>query len=376
MKISTRTIQFYNDFKCLGENCPCTCCKGWLVPVDDEAYSKYLKLGGITGIKAFLSCRTKLGIRVFNKYMKECPFHMKNGLCELQSKYGEEYLCKVCKRYPRIIYNLGVGAHRILDLSCPEAAKLFIDNIEDISFYYDDIEINDELYGTNDDKQYFEFICELLDTLCEVISNSKCDIFEIYGYLLALSKEIQNVFIHEEKTTDAVLKAKELLTKIKPDECTKFVISAENIDRIMTGGYYHARLKRESEFLYSLCKLYFKHFDKMLVPEIDNIFSNMHKGINEGLFFDIQLFLKKHLIYIISESYMEVYEDYSFFRKIVMAIIRSQMLMMFIWLYSNDVKKITEKELCQILYSFHRRDGSNSGLFADFYNIIIENQKI
>jgi len=48
-----------------------------------------------------------------------CPF-LKGGLCEVQATLGEEWLCKNCATYPRVMAMVDGVLERSLDFSCPE----------------------------------------------------------------------------------------------------------------------------------------------------------------------------------------------------------------------------------------------------------------
>ena len=37
---------YYNEFKCIAENCPDTCCAGWQIVIDEESMKKQLEIAG------------------------------------------------------------------------------------------------------------------------------------------------------------------------------------------------------------------------------------------------------------------------------------------------------------------------------------------
>ena len=49
MKI--RTPAYYQNFRCIAGACPDTCCRGWAIVVDDEAWEKYQSLPGEIGAR-------------------------------------------------------------------------------------------------------------------------------------------------------------------------------------------------------------------------------------------------------------------------------------------------------------------------------------
>ena len=48
------------------------------------------------------------------------------GLCSLQSAFGEKALSKVCREFPRLSHDYGHYMELGLELSCPEAARLML----------------------------------------------------------------------------------------------------------------------------------------------------------------------------------------------------------------------------------------------------------
>ncbi len=97
------------DFKCVGPNCPDTCCAGWDINIDECTFNKYE------------NSNDELKDLVQNKYIKnikdndyfnygfmiikntnKCPFLNDNMLCDIHGNCGEENLSITCRRYPRV----------------------------------------------------------------------------------------------------------------------------------------------------------------------------------------------------------------------------------------------------------------------------------
>lgn len=410
---TARYINFYDDFSCLCGACPATCCKGWLIPVDDNTLEKYNHLQGIDYLKFKLSLREKSGIKCFNTNLTNCAFHDKDGLCSLQKKYGEGYLSEVCRIFPRTVYHVidsGTESNSstpcgsmFMELSCPKASELFVANINKMSVITAPHTIGGEIITTNDDYDYYRFLIKLNDELINII-NSNHTLHELYAFLNNLGHKLQNMFISEDsanvietveehllnhslfdfvsdnarsskRITDAngITHSSETFVNAKETSTTPtYYLDATTIDKIMTGGYYHKRVKGESELLYRLCRLYFKEFDKMKISDIDSLLKNLTSEIitDPSLNFAMDDFLKNHLWYTLSASFMEIFEDYSFQSKFLIAIIRNSMLSLFLYLYSKNIAPITADNLVTILYSFSRRGAGSDGLYADFARMI------
>jgi len=384
-----RYISFYDDFNCLMGSCPATCCKGWLIPVDDETLKKYESLKGIDYLKFKLSLREKSGIKCFNTNLKECIFHSKDGLCSLQKKYGVGHLSEVCRIFPRTDYNLldcSISGNlpcstQFLELSCPEAARLFVRNIGRMEIITSEHCVSGEISTTNDDFEYYSFLLALCDSINETIADTGHSIHEIYAFLLNLGRKIQNLFVRND-SSEAVKIIRDHLADGSlfdfalndSDAFNEYCLSAFLTDKIMTGGYYHRRVEGESELLYKLCRCYFTEFDKMKISDMDSLFENLTSEINvdPSISFTIDDFLRNHLWYTLSSSFAEIFEDYSFQNKFTMAMIRNHLLTVFLFLYSKHIAPLNEDRIVSVLYSFSRRGAGSDGLYADFVRLVNE----
>ena len=49
-----------------------------------------------------------------------------DGLCRIQAELGEDWLCQVCREFPRLRHDYGDFLELGLELSCPEAARMLL----------------------------------------------------------------------------------------------------------------------------------------------------------------------------------------------------------------------------------------------------------
>ena len=118
---------YYDQFHCIADRCPDSCCQEWDVQVDDASARRYLSLPGELGGQL----RRKLKQDEDGEYYLEitdrrCPMWRADGLCEIQAQLGEAGLCKVCHEFPRLRHDYGDFVELGLELSCPEAARLIL----------------------------------------------------------------------------------------------------------------------------------------------------------------------------------------------------------------------------------------------------------
>ncbi len=117
---------YYDDFRCIADRCPDSCCKEWEVQVDDRSAAYYLTLPGALGedLRRFL--RQEDGGYCMTITDSRCPMWRQDGLCRIQAELGEDALCQTCRDFPRLRHDYGDFQEWGLELSCPEAARLIL----------------------------------------------------------------------------------------------------------------------------------------------------------------------------------------------------------------------------------------------------------
>lgn len=121
---------YYNKFSCIADKCKDNCCIGWEIEIDDKTSEKYKK------VKGSLKERFANDIcnNVFILKNNRCPFLNGNNLCDIQAKLGGDYLCKVCRKYPRFTVEANGIEKKGLSLSCEEAARIIFTHGDKVTF--------------------------------------------------------------------------------------------------------------------------------------------------------------------------------------------------------------------------------------------------
>lgn len=154
-----RYLSGYDSFICAADKCPDTCCGGWEIEIDEDSIELYKSLKE-NGEKIFAQ-NVDFENEIFNlKPNGECSCLLPDGLCALQKKYGEEYLCHTCDSYPRHVEEFPNVREYIISVSCPIGAKNLLFDEKEISF----TENNDT---EEDEYEYEDFNYELYDTLVD-----------------------------------------------------------------------------------------------------------------------------------------------------------------------------------------------------------------
>lgn len=122
----------FDKFKCVAGDCPMSCCKGWQIVIDDESLLEYSRTEDDFTERLVNSIDWEEG--VFEQCNGDCMMLNKDGLCDLIIARGEEALCETCTKYPRHMEEYEGIREYSLSLSCPEAARIILENENKIDF--------------------------------------------------------------------------------------------------------------------------------------------------------------------------------------------------------------------------------------------------
>ena len=165
----TKTSNF-DKFICIADKCPCSCCKGWQIVIDDEKLSEYVQLSepDKTSSLGTIAPRLYNGIDwdegCFKQFDGRCAMLGDDEFCDLQREAGEEMLCQTCRQYPRHMEEFKDVREWSLSLSCPEVARIILSNTDRLEF------IVSNTSDSDDEEDYEDFDYELYDNLLEVRS--------------------------------------------------------------------------------------------------------------------------------------------------------------------------------------------------------------
>jgi lysine-N-methylase len=181
----SQTIKTLYPFHCIAADCEDTCCRGWQVVVDREAYASYIncrnpELGALLR-KAFIvneGGTSEADYARIDMNGGACPL-LEGGLCKIQALYGQDFLMRTCRFFPGCYNRVDGVLEKTLDLACPEAARIVLFSNRPVRFHNkasDEKEIAaigevPELYtageGSNKPYQYFFEIREFMLALIQ-----------------------------------------------------------------------------------------------------------------------------------------------------------------------------------------------------------------
>jgi lysine-N-methylase len=123
-------LSFYDEFNCIADKCPMTCCMQWKIAVDDTTYEEWKSVAADEQLEGRLGDYVTYidSDRVIKlKENKKCPFLDKAGLCSLVLKYGEEILSDTCDTFPRQIHEFAGRTEYALVSCCPAVVDFLKD---------------------------------------------------------------------------------------------------------------------------------------------------------------------------------------------------------------------------------------------------------
>ena len=123
-----RYPSYYDQFSCIADRCPDSCCHEWEVQVDPESAARYRSMEGPLGDALRQRLYDEDGETYLRNENGRCPMWRSDGLCRIQAELGHDALCTVCQQFPRLRHDYGDFVELGLELSCPEAARLILES--------------------------------------------------------------------------------------------------------------------------------------------------------------------------------------------------------------------------------------------------------
>lgn len=184
---------YFDRFRCLAGHCPDSCCQEWEVQVDGDAAAIYRQLPGALGDDLRRCLRDENEETYMTISDGRCPMWRADGLCRIQAELGEAALCKTCREFPRLTHDYGDFVELGLELSCPEAARLILNEPA--------VLVTDELPGSGEaeyDAEAMEALKASRARALELLSNTGWAIGETLALLLLYGCQAQGELDGEE----------------------------------------------------------------------------------------------------------------------------------------------------------------------------------
>lgn len=376
---------YYDDFKCIANDCIDSCCIGWQINIDENTYKKYKKVkGGFgkelnNGINRIRSKSSKLEYGKMKLKDKRCSMLNEDNLCNVYINLGESYLCNTCKIYPRNINKYGEIYERNLNMSCPEVARYLVSFKNNFSFNMNEEDLSDLDKQYIVDKSYDEKLYNILwdsrRLAMEIIQFKEIEIWKRIIFLKILTDKVQKLIDEENyENYEKVLKSfrNEIpniniinsLDKIKlvPKVKINFIKSVVDISE---------KVSRNKIKYNNLLEQYKKLFENDIDSNFENVIKKeyeFNKYLNNE-----EYIMQNLLIYLIDKYFMRALHTKDLNKEINNVIISYAMIkMLLLGQYDVNENKLKEDDFVEVFYVFSRVIEHNKIFLDKIYEAIKE----
>ena len=187
MKLTTPT--HYHKFHCLAAACPDSCCKEWAVQVDERAAVLYRALPGELGDRLRQVMQEEDGDTILALEPDgRCPMWRDDGLCRIHAQLGEAALCDTCRDFPRLRHDYGDFAELGLELSCPEAARLILNERK---YEAATTQVPGDAVPEYD-TEAMEILLRSREEILRFLEDTQCSVGQALAVLLLYGYDVQN----------------------------------------------------------------------------------------------------------------------------------------------------------------------------------------
>ena len=365
-------ITWFKDFECLCGQCPYTCCSGWVIPLEERDIARFKKERGLTGFRLFLETRGFLSDR-FNSGSGKCTFCGADGLCKLQKEKGHDFIPWTCQSYPRFYRNFGDFEECCLDLSCPEAVRLMIENNGSCEMTESEADPVTQPCATNDDRQYFDYLLAQRSLLLGAVREHFVkDPGGICDALFAFAKKLQDHYMTgsssiPELSFDSFYPADPADNNSGKSMSACFPLSPDVLTAILSSGLDHRRLKTINPGLHRMfneakreLRTYNKGKETGTWAECVNEYFELHPKVLSILGY--------YLEYYLFQYFMRTFETYSFRRQIALGLCHLSMVLLLI-MTGDNASSPTDGYIAETISVYNRRAYFNDNILDEMYRI-------
>ena len=352
MKI--RVPEYFKDFKCIASKCEDTCCAGWGIVIDDVTYDRYKNVQGKFGERLRSEIVHEAGENIFVLKGNNCPFLNKEKTCDIYINIGEENLCYTCQQYPRYTEEFGSLREIGISLSCPEAARIMLNNDKKVTF---ELSENEEVVSSYNDinAQLFIELLQSRNIVMDMLQDRNIDLRKRVALALLFVDEIQ------EKIDESEIKE---IKSVREKYSDKFFLE-ELLEKL-------EEYKDNEGIKYDNIQEYFNVF-----RDLKHITPNDPLGLNDALRYfwqadeDEELYILKHkqfveyyedkiykfeniLVYFVFRYFMKAVFDYDALAKIKTAIISYMMIRELAVVRYIENNEFTDEDMVDIAHTYSK----------------------
>lgn len=349
-----RVPDYLKEFKCIASQCEDTCCAGWEIVIDEEAYKKYERAQGGFGQRLRNEIVHRKDEKIFTLKGDNCAFLNENKMCDIYSNLGEDSLCYTCKMYPRHIEEFGNLREIGISLSCPEAARLILRHNKKVEFEV--IEIEEDITAYNDiDALLFMNLLQCRRVIFHLLQNRNIKLEHRISIVLKFADEVQQRIDKEN-----LMGIKPVMEKYLDKDFIKDFIS--ELDEYKDRGV--AKYHNMEQFFKVFKEL--KHInpnDPLSLEEVlkyfwqsnseEQFYLDKHKGFNDYYEDNIYKF-ENFLVYFIFRYFMKAVFDYDVTSKVNTAVVSYLMIKELFVFKCTQKGKVSEEDAVDIMHMYSK----------------------
>ena len=346
--------EYFKDFKCIASKCEDTCCAGWGIVIDDVTYDRYKNVQGKFGERLRSEIVHEAGENIFVLKGNNCPFLNKEKTCDIYINIGEENLCYTCQQYPRYTEEFGSLREIGISLSCPEAARIMLNNDKKVTF---ELSENEEVVSSYNDinAQLFIELLQSRNIVMDMLQDRDIDLRKRVALALLFVDEIQ------EKIDESEIKE---IKSVREKYSDKLFLE-ELLEKL-------EEYKDNEGIKYDNIQEYFNVF-----RDLKHITPNDPLGLNDALRYfwqadeDEELYILKHkqfveyyedkiykfeniLVYFVFRYFMKAVFDYDALAKIKTAIISYMMIRELAVVRYIENNEFTDEDMVDIAHTYSK----------------------
>ena len=334
--VKTRALTLVKGFVCAAGKCPHNCCRGWQIPVDEKTEKNMREMPGLRGRHLSFLLTKFRDDTVIKKILGRCPFINSDRLCQFEANGETELMPLVCRIYPREGVRYDDLIEVTLELSCPVAARLFLQNSGRPSFM-DHSYIEPFFSISNDDSDFLSYLLSEREKILDFTWERALPLADTWKVLYSYISEVMSlimrnrVFEAKEVSLDSHLKA----FQASDEKAFLSFFSIRTIDRMILDHIdYGALLLREPVFS-GLIRSYNRVFKDMPVNTINKDFHEaVQKMCESNPSFEKKY--RSYFSYNITQLFLHAYEDYHVLKPFLFSVLYTELLMIF------DLTRFTE----------------------------------
>lgn len=364
---------YYDEFKCIADKCPDTCCAGWQIVIDDDTIKKYE--GYVVSSEEAFAKRMSDSIDweegCFLQHGRRCAMLNEQNLCDLITAKGDGFLCETCNRYPRHVEEYEGLREYSLSLSCPVAAERMLGMTEQTRFLVEEDDQPDPLEEEFEDFDFMLFtqLEDAREVIFKIVQNRQFPIVVRLAILMEMARDMQDcldedrLFDMQDVVEDFDLRLKKLSQAKNWDECQEDLLPL-----ILTGEDRYWQLKDGFEIYTKLERLREEWTDVLegTYEELYAVGYKKYEAMHQEFCQEIikwgldsqqtwEIFLEQILTFFLYTYFCGAVYDDCIYSKVAMSVMSTcyiQEFCMYMWV--KQEKQISMEECITIAYRYAR----------------------